>query len=99
MVLYINYIALAINPSAAVGPGGGAGGRPPRGLGGRGGGRLGSGHPQTIIQSPDGLYKAPKQYTKPQKRSTKPRQTIESPKDFTKPNKYYTKPRNIKQNR
>ena len=56
--------------AAAVGPGGRGRGGARRGAlggerGGQGGGRLESGHPQKIIQSPDGLNKAPKtQYKK-----------------------------------
>ena len=53
--------------------------------------RLGSGHPQKTIQSPDGLNKAPTDNTKPQ-------QTIQSPNRQYKAPTDNTKPRNIRQN-
>ena len=68
------------------------GGRPPgghrrrrgaEGPGWGGGDGLGSGHPQKSMQSPDGLYKHPTDYTKT-------RQTIQNPqKNCTKPQNVY----------
>ena len=57
----------------------------------RGGDRLGSGHPQKTIQSPNRLNKAPKTLCKAPTDNTKP------PKDHTKPPKDYTKTQNIRQ--
>ena len=56
----------------ARGPAGGEPGEGPEGEGGEGGDRLGSGHPQKIIQSPNRLYKAPTDYTMPQQTIQKP---------------------------
>ena len=77
--------------AAAVGPGGGGGrgGSPAEGPRGAGGGdRLGSGHPQKTIQSPDRLYKAPPDYTKPQKHYTKTKNIRRRPKILDKTLKY-----------
>ena len=70
-------------------------GRPPRGPvgGGRtrrgagGGDRLGWGHPQKIIQSPDRLYKAPTDYTKNRKTIQSPEKTIQRHKILDRTNK------------
>ena len=51
--------------------------------GGRGGERLGSGHPQKIMQSPNRLYKAPTVYTRP------PKDYTQSPKDYKRPDRQY----------
>ena len=52
---------------------------PAEGPGGEGGDRLGSAPPQKSTQSPDRLYKAPKQYTKPRQTIQRSRKTIQSP--------------------
>ena len=68
--------------------GGRGGGRPPRGLGV---GRLGSGHPQKSIQSPDGLYKAPKRLYKDIQDYTKTQNIRQNLKVLNKYPKYLTR--------
>ena len=57
----------------------------------------GGGKPQKTLQSPDRLYKAQTDYTKPPKHYTKPRQTIQSPNRQYKAPTDNTKPQNIRQ--
>ena len=59
------------------------------------------GKPQKTIKSPDRLYKAPKDNTKPRQTLQSPTKTTQSsrrlykaPEDYTKPQKDNTKPQN-----
>ena len=56
-----------------------------------GGYRLGSGHPQKIIQSPDGLNKAPKHYTKTQNIRQNLQTNMQNPQKNEKNQKHETR--------
>ena len=74
--MYDSYFLL---PVALRGAWGGEGGK---------GDRLGSGHPQKTIQSPDGLNKAPKHYTKTQKIRQNLLKNMQNPKILDKNQKH-----------
>ena len=66
--------------------------------GGRGGDRLGSGHPQKIVQSPDGLNKAPTDYTKPQQTIQRPEKIIQRPNILYETSKNMQDPKMVDKN-
>ena len=78
-------------------PAGGPRGGGPPAEGPGGGDRLGSGHPQKTIQSPNKLYKAPKTLYKATKDNTKPQQTILRLKKRTQSLQMLDKTMNIRQ--